>query len=122
MTLLPANDVPGLEIRPEGHDWYPAPLLEQAFLVNSGDILRRWTNDRFLSTSHRVMNNSGKDRYAIPFFVGPSDDALVSAIPTCVSEENPKKYKDVTSGEYQRWFTNRNYAKNTGQEVGEDHP
>ena len=89
MTLLPANDVPGLWIRPEGYDWIEPPALPQSFLINSGDILRRWTNDRFLSTGHRVMNASGKDRFAMPFFYGARDDALIEAIPTCVSGGNP---------------------------------
>jgi isopenicillin N synthase-like dioxygenase len=47
MTLLPANDVPGLEIRPAGHDWIEPPPLAEAYLINSGDMLKRWTNNRF---------------------------------------------------------------------------
>ena len=75
MTLLPANDVPGLWIRPEGMDWIEPPALPRSFLVNSGDILRRWTNDRFLSTAHRVLNRAGTDRYAMPFLMRPEDFA-----------------------------------------------
>ncbi len=122
MTLLPANDVPGLEIRPEGHDWISPPQLDQSFLVNAGDILRRWTNDRFLSTAHRVLNRSGRDRYAIPYFFGASDDALIEAVPTCVSADNPARYEPITSGDYQRWFLNRNYAASTGEEAGAEAP
>lgn len=113
MTLLPANDVPGLWIRPEGYDWIEPPALAGSFLVNSGDILRRWTNDRFLSTAHRVMNNSGTDRYAMPYFFGARDDALIEALPTCVSDEHPALYEPITFGDYQRWFLNRNYAAYT---------
>lgn len=116
MTMLPANDVPGLWIRPDGLDWIEPPALAQSFLVNSGDILRRWTNDRFLSTAHRVMNASGTDRYAMPFFVGARDDALVEAAPTCVDAAHPAHYPPITYGEYQRWFLNRNYAQYTGQQ------
>jgi isopenicillin N synthase-like dioxygenase len=122
MTLLPANDVPGLWIRPEGHDWVEPPSLPGSFLVNSGDILRRWTNDRFLSTAHRVINATGRDRYATPFFFGASDDAVIEAIPTCVAAESPAKYAPITSGDYQRWFRNRNYASYTGQEAAAEAP
>jgi isopenicillin N synthase-like dioxygenase len=115
MTLLPANDVPGLWIRPEGYDWIEPPSLPESFLVNSGDILRRWTNDRFLSTAHRVMNASGADRYAMPFFYGARDDALVEALPTCVGPGRPARYEPITFGDYQRWFLNRNYAGYTGE-------
>jgi isopenicillin N synthase-like dioxygenase len=119
MTLLPANDIPGLWIRPEGHDWIEPPPLARSFLINSGDILKRWTNDRFLSTAHRVRNDSGRDRYAIPFFYGARDDAPVEALPTCVGPERPARYPATTYGDYQRWFRNRNYAGYTGQEVDE---
>ena len=116
MTLLPANDVAGLWIRPEGHEWIEPPALAQSFLINSGDILRRWTNDRFLSTAHRVMNQSGTDRYAMPFFYGARDDAVIEALPTCVGPDRPAQHPPITYGDYQRWFLNRNYAAYTGQQ------
>ncbi|MDH4145215.1 MAG: hypothetical protein OEY23_08600 [Acidimicrobiia bacterium] len=122
MTLLPANDVPGLWIRPEGHDWIEPPALAEAFLVNSGDILKRWTNDRFLSTAHRVMNASGRDRYATPFFYGADDDALIEALPGCVSPGAEPTYEPITYGDYQRWFRNRNYAQYTGEQAGAETP
>ena len=56
MTLLAQNRIPGLSLRaPEGR-WIDAPALPGTFLVNGGDLLRRWTNDRFLATPHRVLN------------------------------------------------------------------
>jgi isopenicillin N synthase-like dioxygenase len=122
MTLLPANDVPGLWIRPEGYDWIEPPALARSYLINSGDILRRWTNDRFLSTAHRVMNASGGDRYAMPFFYGPSDDAPIEAIATCVEPGEVPVHPPTTYGEYQRWFLNRNYASYTGAQSGAEAP
>ena len=124
-TFLPANDVPGLEIRPAGHDWIVPPALPQSFLVNSGDMLKRWTNHRFRSTAHRARNNSTEgsaDRYAIPFFFGARDDAVIEALPTCVGPDDPPKHEPITYGDYQRWFLNRNYAKLTGQEADEEAP
>jgi len=122
ITLLPANDVPGLEIRPAGHDWIVPPQLPGSYLVNSGDMLRRWTNGRFRSTAHRARNGSDVDRYAIPFFFGARDDALIEALPTCVSDGNPARHDPITYGDYQRWFLNRNYAKMTGEQAGEQAP
>ncbi len=122
LTFLPANDVPGLEIRPAGHDWIEPPPLPHSFLVNSGDMLKRWTNHRFRSTAHRARNASTVDRYAIPFFFGARDDALIDALPTCVDADNPARHEPITYGDYQRWFLNRNYAKVTGQEAGEVAP
>ncbi len=118
-TFLPANDIPGLEIRPAGHDWIVPPPLPESFLINSGDMLKRWTNNRFRSTAHRVRNQSSGDRYAIPFFYGTRDDAVIQALPTCVGPDSPPKHDPITYGDYQRWFINRNYAGVTGQSVGE---
>ncbi len=121
-TFLPANDVPGLEIRPAGHDWIIPPALPQSYLVNSGDMLKRWTNNRFRSTAHRARNAAMTDRYAIPFFFGARDDALIEALPTCVSSDNPAKHEAITYGDYQRWFLNRNYAKVTGEQANATAP
>lgn len=117
LTFLPANDVPGLQIRPAGHDWIEPPPIAESYLVNSGDMLKRWTNGRFRSTAHRVRNTSNGDRYAMPFFWGARDDALIEALPTCVSEADPARHEPITYGDYQRWFINRNYANATGEEA-----
>ena len=65
MTLLPPNRVPGLSIQLPNGRWIDAPSIDGAYVVNGGDILHRWTNERFLSTPHRVRNVSGQVRYAI---------------------------------------------------------
>jgi isopenicillin N synthase-like dioxygenase len=124
-TLLPDNEVPGLEIRPAGHDWIVPPSLPRSFLVNSGDMLKRWTNHRFRSTAHRARNagpGPATDRYAIPFFFGARDDAMIEALPTCVGPEDPPQHDPITYGDYQRWFLNRNYAKVTGRTATEEAP
>jgi isopenicillin N synthase-like dioxygenase len=118
-TLLPANDVPGLEIRPAGHDWIVPPALPGSY---SGDMLKRWTNHRFRSTAHRARNASDTDRYAIPFFYGARDDALIEALPTCVGPGEPARHEPITYGAYQRWFINRNYAQVTGEQAGDVAP
>ena len=67
----------------------------------------RQTNDFFVSTVHRVINESGKERYSVPFFWGWGRDAVLEPISTCVSEENPNKYPVMTAGEYYLWRTRR---------------
>jgi isopenicillin N synthase-like dioxygenase len=109
LTLLPTNDVPGLWIRPEGADWSPAPHVPQSFLVNSGDTLRRWSNDRLLSTTHRV-EKTAVDRYAIPFFMGPALDTAIEAVPTCVDAQHPARYPVITYGDLEREFLIANYG------------
>ena len=121
-TFLPANDVPGLEVRPAGYDWIQPPTVPYSFIVNSGDMLKRWTNGRYLSTAHRASNLSDVDRYAVPFFFGARDDAVIEPVPTTVSPEAPSRYEPTTYGDYQRWFIDRNYRGMTGQAASETPP
>jgi len=109
MTLLAPNPLPGLSILlPDGR-WIDAPSVADAFVVNGGDILHRWTNERFLSTPHRVINRTNVDRYAIPFFCDPNHDTLIECLPTCRSVTQPPKYPPIKFGDYAIWFAHKNY-------------
>jgi isopenicillin N synthase-like dioxygenase len=110
MTLLAPSRVPGLSIRLPDGMWFDAPSIRGAFVVNGGDILRRWTNDRFLSTPHRAINSSGEDRYAIPFFFDPHPDTVIACLPTCRSVDNPAKYEQTTYDQYALWYATQNYV------------
>ena len=117
MTFLPQNTVPGLAICPAGSTWKEPPVLSGSFLVNAGDILRRWTNDRFLSTSHRVLHSSGPERYALPVSCDPNTDTVIECLPTCQGPDNPAKYPPVTYESYLLWFTSSNYHTDVAQPV-----
>ena len=91
------------------------PLLdiEQAarFLNVSETSLRRWTNDRFLATPHRVLNRSGQERYAIPFFFDCAAEFRMECLPTCRSADNPPRYDPITYAEYMAWYRDLNYGR-----------
>ncbi len=76
LTLLATDASPGLQIQPraDGADgaWFDVPPRHGAFIVNLGDLLERWTNGAFLSTRHRVITTSGRERFSMPFFFGAS--------------------------------------------------
>uniref|UniRef100_A0A7S1ANP8 Fe2OG dioxygenase domain-containing protein n=1 Tax=Noctiluca scintillans TaxID=2966 RepID=A0A7S1ANP8_NOCSC len=99
---------PGLEVRKDvdGHAWHEVPFVEGAFVVNLGDLMRRWTNDRWVSTLHRVVNPPVShaaewgQRLSLAFFQNLNKDALVEPIPSCVSEEYPALYDPVIAGEF----------------------
>lgn len=110
MTLLAPSAVPGLSIRLPDGTWFDAPSDPDAFIVNGGDILKRWTNDRFLSTPHRAFNRSGRARYAIPFFFDTHPDTVIACLPTCRSAARPAKYEPITYDEYALWYATRNYV------------
>ena len=110
MTLLAQNRVPGLSIRLPNGKWVDAPALEGSFLVNGGDMLRRWTNERFLATPHRVINRSGTERYAIPFFFDCNYRTVMACLPTCTGPDNPPRYESITYPDYMTWYRNLNYG------------
>jgi isopenicillin N synthase-like dioxygenase len=107
ITFLAQSEVPGLELRTSENQWIRAPALPGTFLVNAGEILRLWSNGRFRATFHRVINHSGRDRYAIPFFYSPSPDTLIESVETCLDAEHPPQYRPVTVREYTEWFSHK---------------
>ena len=100
ITLLATDGIPGLEVRPRGGDWTPLTAPAGHLVVNLGDMLARWTNDRYRSTRHRVTAPPGRDRFSVPFFVNPDPAAVVECIPSCVTAERPRRYGPVTAGDF----------------------
>jgi isopenicillin N synthase-like dioxygenase len=79
-------------------------------VLNVADMLARWTNDRFVSTPHRVVNNrTGDDRFSLPFFFDSDMDAVIECLPTCTGPGNPAKYPPVRYGDYLMDRLNKNY-------------
>ena len=98
-TILSGEDVPGgLQVRTRGGDWIDVPTAPTRFVVNIGDLLMRWTNDRWLSNLHRVVNPPAGTaaRLSIAFFNHPNYDALIECLPS----QGPPRHPPVRSGEY----------------------
>lgn len=104
MTFLAQKDIPGLAVRmPSGH-WRKVDVVPGALLVNTGNLIVRWTNDEYLSTKHRVINTYGVDRYSIPVFFGPSGDAMIEVLPTCQGPGRPPRYEPITYVKLREWY------------------
>ena len=91
----------GLQVRPRDSDWIDAPAIDDTFIVNIGDLLMRWTNDRWVSTPHRVAvpdldERSSSRRLSIGYFVRPNYDAQIACITTCIDDTNPAQYEPTT--------------------------
>jgi isopenicillin N synthase-like dioxygenase len=100
LTLLLTDDAGGLEVQRRDGVWMMAPPIPGAFICNIGDCLMRWTNDVYRSTPHRVTNPVGRERYSIAFFLDANADAMVEAIPSCVSPGERPLYAPITAGDY----------------------
>ena len=102
LTILYSDGVPGLQIlSPEG-EWEDVPAVAGSFVINIGDLMAAWTNDRWVSTLHRVVVADGAwgERISVAFFHQPTYDARIECIPTCTSPDDPPRYEPITSGEW----------------------
>lgn len=119
LTLLAPNTVPGLSIRRTDGSWLDAPAVHDAFVVNGGQLLRRWTNDTFLATPHRATNRSGGERYALAFFCDANIDWPISAVPTTVGPNRPPKYPTTYYTDYMIEYQKRTYDLLADQQAAE---
>jgi isopenicillin N synthase-like dioxygenase len=111
-TILAQDEVGGLQVKGVSDGWIEALPIPGTFVINIGNMMARWTNDRFASTLHRVFNRTGRERYSVPFFGIPDFDAVVRCLPTCEGPGNPAKYEPLHVGE----FTRRKFSTDwTGQ-------
>jgi isopenicillin N synthase-like dioxygenase len=114
MTALARTEVPGIAVRLASGDWFAPPIVRGTFLINLGNIVRRWSNDRFLSTPHGVINESGTDRYSIAYFHSPNPDAVIECAPTCTGADNPPRYPAAVYRDLVLEFYRANYFHQKG--------
>ncbi len=109
LTLLARSALPGLEVRTAQGEWIRPPHVPDTFVVNTGEMLGRYSNDRYIATPHRVINDNNALRHAIPFFFGPGLEAIIEPVPTCVSADNPAKYAPLLYADHRRALNLTNF-------------
>jgi isopenicillin N synthase-like dioxygenase len=109
LTLLAQSALPGLEVRTREGEWIRPPSIPGTFVVNTGEMLARYSNDRYVPTPHRVINANNALRHAVPFFYGPGLDAVIRPVPTTVSAEHPAKYEPLLYADHRRKLNLTNF-------------
>ena len=104
ITLLVGASADGLQILTKQNEWVGVTSLPEQIVVNVGDMLQRFTNNKLRSTTHRVVNPARElwhtSRFSIPFFLHPQSSMSLRCIDTCVDQHRTKVYDDITAGEY----------------------
>jgi isopenicillin N synthase-like dioxygenase len=104
ITLLMGAQGRGLQVQNHKGDWIDAIAEPDELMINVGDMLSRHTNNKLKSTIHRVINPPkelwGTSRYSIPFFMHPISDMKLNVLESCIDDQNPKQFDDITAGEF----------------------
>ena len=104
ITLLMGAHGKGLQVKSADGQWIDAVASEEELMINIGDMLSRHTNNVLKSTVHRVVNPDKellkKSRYSIPFFMHPVSEMKLNVLDSCICDEFPKSFDDITAGEF----------------------
>jgi isopenicillin N synthase-like dioxygenase len=111
LTVLLQDPVGGLQVQDVASDrWIHADPIPGTFVVNLGDMIARWTNDKYRSTTHRVVNASRRERYSVPFFYEGRTEHEVVCLANCLAPgERPKYLQTTVEGHLQEMYQ-RTYA------------
>ena len=108
LTLLLQDDSGGLQVKNLTGDWIEAPQIPGTLVCNIGDLLERWSNRRFKSTLHRVINRTENARYSIPIFFDPHTDTIIDPIDLGVAKQDsafdPVKAAEHIAGRNRKSF------------------
>lgn len=109
LTVLCQDDVGGLQVRDVGGEWVAAPPVPGSLIVNVADLLARWTGGAYVSTPHRVVNASGRERLSLVLAWDPNPETMIDPASTGRSGEAP-----ITCGDYLLWRFGKAFAYRSG--------
>ncbi|KAJ5998276.1 oxidoreductase [Penicillium sp. IBT 35674x] len=111
VTILLQDSTGGLQVRDrKTEEWVDVEPISDAVVVNTGNLMMCWTNNRYVSNLHRVINKTGAERYSVPFFFDGNPDFLVKCLASCIEEGGVAKHAPITVSE---WMEGR-YADTFG--------
>ncbi|KAK3146732.1 hypothetical protein QOZ80_3BG0271020 [Eleusine coracana subsp. coracana] len=112
LTILYQDDTGGLDVRRRSDgEWVRVKPVPNSFIINVGDLIQVWSNDRYESAEHRVSVNSEKERFSMPYFFNPASYTMVEPLKELLSEENPSRYNAYNWGDFFSTRKNSNFKK-----------
>jgi len=115
LTVLLQDRQPGLEVYRYG-DWHLIEPREDALVINIGDIVQVWSNDRYRASLHRVVASAAAERYSAPFFFNPAYATDYAPLPSAVDATHPARYRPINWGEFRAGRAAGDYA-DVGEEI-----
>jgi isopenicillin N synthase-like dioxygenase len=109
VTVLLQDEASGLEVLHDD-DWQRVEPRRDALVVNIGDIVQVWSNDRYRAALHRVIVHPDAERYSAAFFLNPSYGAEYAPLPTMIDATNPARYRPINWGEFRARRAAGDYA------------
>ncbi|XAR59488.1 Flavanone 3-dioxygenase [Bertholletia excelsa] len=112
LTVLAQDDVGGLEVKRKADgEWIRVKPTPNAYIINVGDVIQVWSNDRYESVEHRVTVNSERERFSIPFFFNPAHYTTVEPLEELVDEQSPANYRGFEWGKFVSRRNQSNFKK-----------
>lgn len=109
LTVLLQDEVGGLQVFNGGY-WHDVEPVADAFVINTGDMLQVWSNDRYRAAIHRVQAMESRDRYSVPFFYNPNAGTRVTPLRALVNASAPARYREIDWSEFRLRRTDGDYA------------
>lgn len=119
LTVLLQDDKPGLEVYRHG-GWHLVEPRADALVINIGDIVQVWSNDRYKASLHRVLASVDAPRYSAPYFFNPAYQANYAPLPSTIDDVHPPRYRSINWGEFRSLRAAGDYA-DLGEEVQISH-
>ncbi|XP_074571229.1 protein LATERAL BRANCHING OXIDOREDUCTASE 1-like [Curcuma longa] len=118
LTILTQDDVGGLDVKRQSDgEWVRVKPIPDSFIINVGDIVQVWSNDKYESAEHRVSVNTTKERFSIPFFFNPAHYVMVKPLDELLDENNVAKYEEFNWGEFFMARSNSNFKKSDVENI-----
>ncbi|KAJ5910347.1 Oxoglutarate/iron-dependent dioxygenase [Penicillium tannophilum] len=120
VTMLLQDNTGGLQAwNNSSSEWVDVTPIPGAYVVNLGNLMMQWTNNRYLSNLHRVINKSGDERFSIPFFFSGHPNFTVECLPSCMDPDKGAKYPPVTVHDWMVGRISDTYGLSNGKAIGD---